>query len=182
MARADEGYADADEEMAPPGVSEADLVRGAELEREPSRGPNLDRRETWDREAELEHNRNMFGVTYRERRGPRHRRCINYCLQPGQRTAKRCPTCYGRVETRPMDEDDESIEPGSGRRERFWQWVGMVGGHIMLGMSYPWRLDRARMRELLEEELAESVLRVDLICPVCAAAEEKQKEEASGGK
>lgn len=161
-ARLDDGYASADEEMAPPGLSAADLTRRTEIY-QAAEYEDIEtlRRIAAAESAEKEHNRRVFGQTYRERTAPRHKRCINYCRAPGQREARRCPTCYGHAETRHMSEIPGDIEPTPGRRERFWIWAGWVIGTIWLGITYPWRLDHIRMRRLLEEALTGMVVEVE---------------------
>lgn len=173
MPRLDDDYASEDEQMAAPGVSSADLTRRAEIYRAAD-GDDIEQlrrlrsHQEWTDE-EREHNRRAFGVTYAEKYGVRkHKRCISYCRAPGQREAKRCPTCYGRAETRPMNEIPGDIDPTPTRRERFWLWLGWAIGHIWLGITYPWRLDQARMRDLLQEALTGMVVIVEAERPETA--------------
>jgi hypothetical protein len=136
---------------------------------------DLERRETWDRAAEHEHNQKRFGETYRERYGRRRQRCVNYCLSPGQRSAHRCPTCYGKVETRPIDAAPEDAVPEwqLSIRLRFWARFWLLAGYAAFGLSWPWRVDRERIVTALRDELAHLVIEVTEPphCPVCEAAD-----------
>lgn len=166
-------YDSQEEAEAPAGVSDADLSRRAEPE-DLETLRRLGRSSAdWSPE-EREYNRRVMGVTYSERFGrDRHRRCINFCRAPGQRDLKRCPTCYGAGEVRPMADIPGDIEPTPGRRTRFWLWAGWAIGHVWLGITYPWRLDQARMRDLLEAGLVGLVVEVERVCPKCEKAEEQ---------
>lgn len=189
MARLDDGYADADEELAAPGVSTADLTRRAETTaRNAVHVYELDEDEL---EEAKRHDRMVHGETYREKYGrrrgdPKPKRCIHFCLNPGSREQKRCSTCYGRQDTRPMAELPGDIEVPIGRHARFWRWVGWVLGQVWLGITYPLRLDQARMRglledllpDLVEETVRDTIMAVEMTCTTCAAAE-LTKEAAS---
>jgi hypothetical protein len=124
---------------------------------------------------ERDYHRRVFGVTYRERYGSQAGRCVTYCLTPGQRRrGTRCPCCYQAVEIRPMDGSD--VEPGPTRAERFAAWAGGWIFEFWYGLTFPWRLDQARLRDLMTE-LLEAGMAVDLVqvCPVCEAAESREE-------
>ena len=165
-------YDSQEEAEAPAGVSSADLTRRGEPEDIESLR-RLVRGAAGQTSEEREYHRQVMGVTYRERFGRSgHRRCITFCRDP-RHEVKRCQGCYGHAELRPMDEIPGDIEPTPGRRTRFWLWAGWALGHVWLGITDPWRLDQARMRDLLENGLVGLVVEVERICPKCEKAEEQ---------
>ena len=124
--------------------------------------------------AEKEHNRRVFGQTYRERVGPQHRRCIVLCLNPGQRNPQRCPTCYGKAGVLPMDQAD--VEPLPGRGEQFARWFGRCLGELIDGIMWPFRQGRehriALIRDILQDAMnAGLTAEITQTCPECAAKE-----------
>jgi len=126
---------------------------------------------------EFEHNRRVFGQTYRERHG-KHKRCIVLCLNPGQRTAVRCPTCYGRVAVLPVDHAP-AVDPPPTRGERFAGWLGRTLGRalgeFLDALAYPFRASAdhraAIIRDTLQDVIAAGLTaEVVQTCPQCATA------------
>lgn len=106
---------------------------------------------------ERQHNRQVFGVTYRERYGQPAGICVCYCLTPGQRRRGiRCPACFQEVEIRPLDVSD--VEPGVSRAERFAAWAGAWMGAFADALLFPFRVGRshteAMIRDILQEAMA----------------------------
>lgn len=106
---------------------------------------------------ERAYNRQVFGVTHRERHGQTAGVCVTYCLTPGQRRRGiRCPACFQDVEIRPLDGSD--VEPGVSRAERFAAWAGGWAGAFADAMLFPFRVGRshteAMIRDLLQEAMA----------------------------
>ena len=105
---------------------------------------------------ERAYNRQVFGVTYRERYGQPSAECVTFCRTPGQRRrGQRCPCCYGPVAVRPIDGAD--IDPEPGRAERFAAWVGGLAGAFADAMLYPFRVGRAHTEALVRDILQEAM-------------------------
>ena len=150
-------------------------------------------REYWGRgeeiralEAEKEHNRRVFGQTYREVNGRDHKYCIILCLDPGQRKPVRCPCCYGRAAFRPM-RDAPGIDPEPGRWERFSAWAGTCIGTFAAALweavTFLWRVSQdhrvALIRDVLQDAMDEGLIaEVRQVCPECEAHEEDQLDQA----
>jgi hypothetical protein len=138
-------------------------------------------REYWGRgeeirqyEAEKEHNRRVFGQTYREINGRDHKRCIVLCLDPGQRQPVRCPTCYGKIGVRAMREMPD-VDPVPTRGERLAAWLGRCAGEFIDGARYPFRAGRehtvAVIRDVLQDAMAAGLAaEIVQVCPSCEAA------------
>lgn len=128
-------------------------------------------------EAERDHNRQMFGITYRERHGlPEHAVCVAYCRNPGQRRhGARCPSCYEKIDIRPIGSED--IEPVPTRAERFAAWAGGWAGAFLEAAMFPFRVGRAHteamVRDILQQAMAAG-LRAEIVqvCPKCQATGE----------
>lgn len=105
---------------------------------------------------EKQHNRRVYGVTYRERYGEPAGVCVTYCLTPGQRRRGiRCPSCFQGVEIRPMDGSE--VEPGPTRAERFAAWVGGWAGSFCEALMYPFRVGRAHTEAMIKDILQEAM-------------------------
>lgn len=129
--------------------------------------------------AEVEYHRQVFGVTYRERHGPEHDKCVVYCLEPGQKLKARCPKCYGPARLAPIA-DAPDFDPGPGRMARLARWFGVLLGELALGLAWPFRHSRAHHEALIRDILQDAIGRglaaeVVSICPEC---EQKEAENA----
>lgn len=121
--------------------------------------------------AEVEYHRRVFGVTYRERYGPGHDRCVVYCLEPGQKLKGRCPKCYGPARLAPISEAPD-FDPGPGRSARLARWAGVLLGELALGAAWPFRASRehhqAMIRDILQDAMAAGLAAdVSVTCPGC---------------
>ena len=146
-------------------------------------------REYWGRgeeagqiQAEKEHNRRVFGQTYREVSGPDHKRCVVLCLNPGQRQPIRCPCCYGKATFRPMHEGPP-IEPEPTRGERLAAWLGACLAAFQEAVTYPFRVSRehrvALIRDVLQDAISDGLTaEVVQTCPDCDAHETGQLDQA----
>lgn len=120
-------------------------------------------------DAEREHNRRMFGVTYRERTGQTvhdqrraHAKCVSYCLAPGQRTrGTRCPACFGPVEIRAIEQED--IDPCPTHAERLAAWIGGWAGAFWDAMMFPFRVGRAHTEAMIRDILRDASMEIDAL-------------------
>jgi hypothetical protein len=137
--------------------------------------------------AEIEHNRRAFGVTYNEVYGrDDHRQCIILCLDPGQRRPVRCPCCYKKAAYRGFDEMPE-IEPIPTRGERLAEWIGACMAAFWTGLTAPLRVSQehrvALIRDVIQDAMAAGLTaEVVQICPVCAAAEDREVAISEAGE
>lgn len=138
-------------------------------------------------EAEIEHNRRTFGVTYREVYGrDDHSQCIVLCLDPGQRRPVRCPCCYKRAAYRGFDEMPE-VAPIPTRGERLAQWIGACLAAFWTGLTAPLRVSddhrRALIRDVIQDAM-EAGLRAEVVevCPACEAAEAREVAAVETGE
>jgi hypothetical protein len=140
-------------------------------------------REYWGKDgAEKEHNRRVFGQTYREVNGPEHKRCIVLCINPGQRQPVRCPCCYGKAAFRPMHEA-APVDPEPGRGERLAAWLGACIAAFWDGVTYPWRVSQQHRVALVRDVLMDAIdagltAEVVQVCPECDAHDAAQLEQA----
>lgn len=112
---------------------------------------------------EREHNRRVFGQTWRERTGQTfadqrrsHTRCVAYCLTPGdRRRGIRCPSCYGDIDIRAIGQED--IEPSLTRAERLAAWIGAWIGAFCEAVMFPFRVGRAHTEALIRDTLQQSI-------------------------
>ena len=137
--------------------------------------------ETGQREAEKEHNRRVFGQTYRELNG-QHKRCIILCLDPGQRQPIRCPCCYGKAGFRPMHEGPP-VEPVPTRGERLAAWLGACLSAFHEAVTLPFRVSQehrvALIRDVLQDAISDGLTaEVVRVCPACDAHEAAELDQA----
>jgi len=106
------------------------------------------------------------------------KRCIVVCRTDDPRPPKRCPSCFGRALSVPQWQ--AQLEPPPGLAARLGRWAGDWCAAFWLALTYPWRLDQARLRALLEDMMAAG-LRAEVVqvCPVCEAAEDGGEEKKS---
>jgi hypothetical protein len=138
--------------------------------------------EHWGRDAAQEHNRRVFGQTYREVYGPQHKRCIVLCINPGQRKPVRCPCCYGKAGFRPMDELP-GIEPVPTRGQRLAAWLGACAAAFWEAVTFPVQVSQehrvALIRDVLQDAMeAGLTAEVVHVCPDCEAHEAGQLDQA----
>lgn len=130
-------------------------------------------------DEERAYNRNLYGLTYRERYGSRAAGCVAYCTHPGQkRRGPRCPACYGPVDIRALTEDSD-IEPGPTRGERFAAWVGSWVGAFVDAMMFPFRVGRAHHEAMIRDILREALvngLQVEQLGDIITALEGIEQE------
>jgi hypothetical protein len=120
-------------------------------------------------EVEEDQGSMMSAELMREHWGWDHKACIALCRTPARNSrGKRCPSCLKRVVI--ADLNGIEIEPFATRSELFAAWCGRMLTEFWQGITYPWRLDQARMRYLLEQAIATG-LTAEVICPRCEAAE-----------
>lgn len=127
---------------------------GVELYREYwGRGEEIS---AWD--AEKEHNAKKFGQTYREVHGHEreHKRCVVLCLDPGQRNAIRCPVCYGKAGTVPMDQGPE-IDPIPTKGARLAAWLGGTAAAFWQGLRFPFTRDQEHYRALVIDVIQDAM-------------------------
>jgi hypothetical protein len=133
-------------------------------------------------QAEKEHNRRVFGQTYREVNGRDHKRCVVLCLNPGQRKPVRCPCCYGKAGFRPMHEGPP-VEPIPTRGERLAAWLGGCLAAFQEAITMPFRVSRehrvALIRDVLQDAMNDGLTaEVVRVCPSCDARELAELDQA----
>ena len=105
--------------------------------------------------AEREYNKQVFGLTYRERHGQTHERCIILCTAPNAGRVNRCPSCYGKAV--PMDIYMAGLEPMPSRSARVAAWAGGVFGAFAEAVMFPFRVGRAHTAATVQDILQEAI-------------------------
>ena len=109
----------------------------------------------------------------REYWGWEHNACVTFCRCPRHQADKSrragfCPCCGGRNVNRGIHNTE--VEPEPTRLERFGWWLGGMFAAFWQGLTYPWRLDHARLKTLLAETLADGAhVELSVRCPDCGA-------------
>jgi hypothetical protein len=132
-------------------------------------------------EAEDEPGSALNAALHTEYWGWDHHACVVYCRDEHPRNVRRarrgerCPHCYGKVIVRSIHGTE--VEPAAGKMERAAGWLGGWIGALWQAITYPWRLDQARLRALLAE-LLEAGMRAEVVqvCPQCEEAEADEAE------
>lgn len=118
-------------------------------------------REYWGRtdapasDVERQHNAQTFGITYRERAGRAHDRCIILCLSPREHRVNQCPSCYGKAV--PMDIYAAGLDPMPGRGQRIGRWMGEWFAALLEAVRFPFHRDQEHARALVVDVLQDAM-------------------------